>query len=381
MHLSIQREALLEPLQLVVGVVERRQTKRILANVLLTVEDQELSLTATDLEIELAANAKFTHTADASQAQALTHPQPKPTTVSGRKLLDICRVLPAQAQIELQEDGAGRLLIRAGCSRFVLATLPAEEFPRFEESEELLEFAIGQKEFNNLLLRTHFAMAQQDVRHYLNGMLLEIKQGKLIAVTTDGHRFAMNHQAVTVDPAVAAQVVVSRKGVLELMRLLGGNKASELTVILGQNHLRVSSKDFVFTSRLIDSRFPDYERIFPRETGKTVLMNRELLRESLLRMAILSSDKCRVVSFQLSEDSLRIASRNLEQEEAEETVAVDYKQELVEIAFNVNYLLDVLNIVTDAEVKLTFTDAINRMFVTEVSSSNDHLFLIMPLQL
>jgi DNA polymerase III subunit beta len=370
MNFSIQREALLEPLQQVIGVVERRQTKPILANVLLAMkQDQSLSVIATDLEVQVVANTLF----DSMVEQANI-------TVSGRKLLDICRMLPPQTLMNLQKEQE-RLIIRAGQSRFVLATLPTEDFPQFEESQVHLEFAISQKELSNLLARTYFAMAQQDVRYYLNGMLFEIKQGRIIGVATDGHRFAMNSQAVAVDEAAAIQVIIPRKGVLELMRLLN-NVDSEVLVILGQNHIRVQGEAFIFTSKLIDGRFPDYERILPRGVvGRTVVMSRELLRESLLRIAVLSAEKFRAVSLQLGEGLLRISSRNQEQqEEAEEITSVDYQEEPVEIAFNVNYLLDVLNTVADATVKLTFINTSNRMFVEEANNS-DSLFLVMPLQL
>lgn len=368
MNFSIQREALLEPLQQVIGVVERRQTKPILANVLLAPkQNQSLSVIATDLEVQLVASAVFENIVDQTNV-----------TVSGRKLLDICRMLPARTLINLKKEQE-RLVVRAGQSRFVLATLPAEDFPQFEESQVFLEFAISQKDLSDLLARTYFSMAQQDVRYYLNGMLFEVKQGKLVTVATDGHRFAMNSQPVEIDEAAAIQVIIPRKGVLELMRLLS-NEDSEVRVIVGQNHVCVRGESFVFTSKLIEGRFPDYERVLPRNIeGKIVTIDRELLKESLLRVAVLSGDKFRAISLQLGEGLLRIFSRNQE-EEAEEITSVDYQEEAVEVAFNVNYLLDVLNAVADSTVKLTFIHASNRMFVEEVSNS-DSLFLIMPLQL
>ncbi|HVV67639.1 MAG TPA: DNA polymerase III subunit beta [Gammaproteobacteria bacterium] len=368
MNLTIQREALLEPLQLVIGVVERRQTMPILANVLLTVEDDVLSVTATDLEIELIGRSRL-------EAPVK---EPMQITISGRKLLDICRTLPEKVQIDLSQDKE-RLIVRSGRSRFILATMPVENFPAFEEGQTNLEFSVEQKHFNNLLQRTHFAMAQQDVRYYLNGMLFELKEGKMRTVATDGHRFAMTSIATPLAGQEKTQVIMPRKGVMELLRLLK-NEASEVVAVVGENHLRVRGEAFTFTSKLIDGRFPDYERVLPKTTGKFVAVDRDALREALMRVAILSNEKVRAVRLQLRSNLLHILANNPEQEEAEEVLTVDYDGEDMEIAFNVTYLLDVLNTVNTGEIKLTFLDANSRMFMEE-ANNEDSLFLIMPLQI
>jgi len=368
MKLSIQREALLEPLQLVIGVVERRQTLPILANVLLAIEGKTLSITATDLEIELIGRVQLDE--EVKEGARIT--------VSGRKLLDICRALPAQAMIDLQQD-KDRLIVRSGRSRFILATLPVESFPNFEEGDASLEFAITQKELNRLLQRTHFAMAQQDVRYYLNGMLLDIKEGKARAIATDGHRFAMNGASTAIADLNNVQVIMPRKGVLELMRLLKGDEA-EVTTMIGQNHVRVHSPEFTFTSKLIDGRFPDYERVLPREAGNSVIIDRDAFREALLRVAVLSNEKFRTIRLQLRSGLLHILANNPEQEEAEEILVVEYAGTELDIAFNVTYLLDILNTVAAGPTKLTFIDSNSRMFMEE-AHGEDSMFLVMPLQI
>ncbi len=368
MNLTIQREALLEPLQLVIGVVERRQTMPILANVLLTAEEDTLSVTATDTEIELIGRSRL-------EAPVQGRMQ---ITASGRKLLDICRTLPEKANIDLLQDKE-RLIVRSGRSRFILATLPADDFPAFEEGHANLEFSVDQGHFNTLLLRTHFAMAQQDVRYYLNGMLFEIKEGKMRTVATDGHRFAMTSIAAPIAGQEKTQVIMPRKGVLELLRLLK-NETSEVVTVVGENHLRIKGEAFTFTSKLIDGRFPDYERVLPKSAGKFVAMDRDALREALLRVAILSGEKVRAIRLQLRANLLHILANNPEQEEAEEVLNIAYDGDDMEIAFNVNYLLDVLNTVAPGEIKLTFFDANSRMFMEE-TGNEDSLFLIMPLQI
>lgn len=366
MKLSIQREALLEPLQQVIGVVERRQTLPILANVLLRVEGSQLSVTATDLEVELIARA------------VLDEPvkEPAQVTVSGRKLLDICRTLPEGATLDLQRDKE-RLIARSGRSRFILSTLPVESFPRFEEGQANIEFIIEQKDLNNLFQRSHFAMAQQDVRYYLNGMLIDVKEGKIRTVATDGHRFAMNGRST--ENTQSAQVIVPRKGIMELLRLLKNEEAS-VNVSVSENQMRVRSENFTFTSKLIDGRFPDYERVMPKESGKSVTIDRDALKEALMRVAILSNEKFRAVRLQLRSGLLHILANNPDQEEAEEILSVDYSGEELDIAFNVTYLLDVLNTITAGNVKLTFIDANSRMFIEE-ADGHDSMFLVMPLQL
>lgn len=367
MKLNIERETLLEPLQMVIGVVERRQTLPILANVLLMGEGTQFSITATDMEIELISNITLPEPLDKSVQ----------LTLSGRKLLDILRTLPERASIDLQQDKE-RVIVRSGRSRFILATLPVSSFPRFDVVTPTLTQSLAQKDLSALLQCSQFAMAQQDVRYYLNGMLIDIKENKVRTVATDGHRFAMNGRSANTDDKTA-QIILPRKGVLELLRLLKHDDA-ELAIDIGENYMRVNNDAFTFTSRLIDGRFPDYERVLPKEKGNNVTVDREALKNALTRVSILSNEKFRAVRLQLRSGFLHILANNQEQEEAEEVLAVDYAGEELDIAFNVVYLLDVLNTLTSETIQLTFIDANSRMFIGEPDGA-DSMFLIMPLQL
>ncbi len=368
MKLNIERETLLEPLHVVIGVVERRQTMPILANVLLIAEGSQLSIVATDMEIELIASA------------TLTEPLAEPIqlTLPGRKLLDIFRTLPEGASVDLQQDKE-RVIVRSGRSRFILATLPVESFPRFEAATPTLTHSLTQKDLSALLQRSQFAMAQQDVRYYLNGMLIDVKHNKIRTVATDGHRFAMNGRPVDTNDKTA-QVILPRKSVLELLRLLK-NDGAELAVEIGENHIRVSNPAFTFTSRLIDGRFPDYERVLPMEKGNSITLNRDALKDALMRVSILSNEKFRIVRLQLRSGFLHILANNPEQEEAEEVLSIDYAGEELDIAFNVLYLLDVLNTITTETIRFAFIDANSRMLIEEMDDAADSMFLVMPLQL
>lgn len=369
MNLTIQREAILKPLQLVIGVVERRQTMPILANVLLTAEEQNLLLTATDLEVEVVGRAILDQPVkEAAQI-----------TVPGRKLMDICRALPGQAMIDLFRDKE-RVILRSGSSRFVLATLPAVDFPALGSSEGQLEFSIPQKELQTLLQRTSFAMAQQDVRYYLNGMLLEINAGIIRAVATDGHRLALNTMSSPLTGNTFVQVIAPRKGIVELLRLLD-NAETEVRVAIASNHVRIQSTAFTFTSKLIDGRFPDYERVLPKNGDKILMLDREIFKEALSRASILSNEKIRGIRLQLRQGFLRVLANNPEQEEAEEIINVDYQGDDLDIGFNINYLLDVLNTLHSATIKLTLGDANSSMLVEEVDGDGKSFFVVMPLKL
>ena len=326
MKFSISRDALLKPLNLVAGVVERRQTLPILSNVLLSLEGKKLSLTGTDLEVELVGRVEL----DSAGVDG-------EITVPARKLVDICKSLPDGSTIELNVE-SGKAMVKAGRSRFTLSTLAATEFPSVEEGVGELALDLPQTTVKRLIERTAFAMAQQDVRYYLNGMLLELKSGRLRMVATDGHRLAL---CTAPEPVSAgdASVIIPRKGVLELSRLLEGEES--ISLVIGSNHVRASNPQFTFTSKLVDGKFPEYERVLPKSPDKTVIGDRLELKQAFARTAILSNEKYRGVRLKLSNDTLDIMANNPEQEQAEEVVAVDYKGDKLEVGFNVSYLLDV----------------------------------------
>lgn len=342
MRFTIQREDFLKPLQLVAGVVERRQTLPVLANVLVVAEDGQLALTGTDLEVELTARIGLAGLAE-----------PGESTLPARKLFDICRNLPEGVAIEVHV-GDGRAVVRSGRSRFHLATVPASEFPSIEDLQAAQRFAVAQGLLKALIEHTQFAMAQQDVRYYLNGMLLEVKSDSMRAVATDGHRLAMCEVGTNGDVS-DVQVIVPRKGVQELQRLLEGGDIP-VEVFVGANHIRVACDAFTFTSKLIDGRFPDYERVLPRGGDKVLLTDRDALRQALLRASVLSNEKYRGVRMLLDDGVLRLLASNPEQEEAEEEIEVNYAGGKLEIGFNVGYLLDVLAVIEQAEIEVTFKD-------------------------
>ncbi|WP_079204102.1 MULTISPECIES: DNA polymerase III subunit beta [Pseudomonas] len=367
MHFTIQREALLKPLQLVAGVVERRQTLPVLSNVLLVVEGQQLSLTGTDLEVELVGRVSLDEPAE-----------PGEITVPARKLMDICKSLPNDALIDIRVDDQ-KLLVKAGRSRFSLSTLPANDFPTVEEGPGSLTLSLSQSRLRRLIERTSFAMAQQDVRYYLNGMLLEVQTGILRAVATDGHRLAMCSMAAEIEQTERHQVIVPRKGILELARLLTEQDAN-VSIVLGQHHIRATTGEFTFTSKLVDGKFPDYERVLPRGGDKLVVADRQGLREAFSRTAILSNEKYRGIRLQLASGLLKIQANNPEQEEAEEEIAVDYNGNQLEIGFNVSYLLDVLGVMTTEQVRLILSDSNSSALVQE-ADNDDSAYVVMPMRL
>ena len=367
MKFSISRDALLKPLNLVAGVVERRQTLPILANVLMVLDGDRLSLTGTDLEVELVGRVQLAVAGDSGEV-----------TVPARKLVDICKSLPEGSDIEFSVQES-KVKVKSGRSRFTLSTLPAREFPNVEDSMGTHQLTIKQGQLKRLIDRTGFAMAQQDVRYYLNGMLWEINDKQLRVVATDGHRLAMCTLPEKVDTNGDTQVILPRKGVLELARLLMEEDA-EIAIVIGSNHIRATTNDFTFTSKLVDGKFPDYQRVLPRSPDKIVLGSRLDLRQAFTRTAILSNEKYRGVRLKLTENTLDIVANNPEQEEAEETVSVDYQGDSLEVGFNVSYLLDVLAVLSGDQIKLSLSDP-NSSALLEESDEGDSLYVVMPMRL
>lgn len=371
--LTIQREELLKPLQLIIGVVEKRQTLPILANVLLTANQQQLAMVATDLEVELVGKIDLPPSMKASSINSVTLP--------GRKLLDICRALPEEAQIELLHDDAkNQVTVRSGRSRFALSTLPAHDFPSLDENESILEFQLPQKDLLFLIQRTAFAIAQQDVRYYLNGLWLEVNEGVVRAVATDGHRLALNTIPMPVIDNSFVQIIIPRKGIVELMRLLEDVDA-EVTVKVSKNHIQIKGSHFVFTSKLVDGRFPDYKTILPKVGDQHILLDRDIFKQALHRVSILSNEKFRGVRLNIRPGQMMIQANNPEQEEAEEIISIDYQGKNLEIGFNVSYLLDVLNTVDAGMVKLSFSNPDVGILMEEAEGDGSSLFVIMPMRL
>ncbi|HEX2667330.1 MAG TPA: DNA polymerase III subunit beta [Gammaproteobacteria bacterium] len=366
MKFEALRDTLLKPVQAVVGVVERRQTMPILANVLLTVTDKTLSVTATDLEVELVAEAEV----DVKEKGEVTVP--------ARKLLDICRALPEGAKVSLSLE-RDKVTVKSGRSRFLLATLPAAEFPAVEDIKSQRSVNLAQKKLRELIEQTHFSMAQQDVRYYLNGLLFELSPKRIRTVATDGHRLAMYDLDADVADLPTQQVIVPRKGVLELQRLLTDSE-DPAKVSFGTNHVRVELPGLRFTSKLIDGRFPDYERVVPKAGDKDIVADRQVLRDALGRTAILSNEKYRGVRLQLAPNRLKVMAHNPEQEEAEDEVEVKYQGAELEIGFNVSYLMDALSALHTEQVRITLTDSNSSCLIRHPDNDNCR-YVVMPMRL
>ncbi|MCC5813072.1 MAG: DNA polymerase III subunit beta [Ectothiorhodospiraceae bacterium] len=366
MKIEIERETLLRPLQAVIGVVERRQTLPVLANVLMVADESGLSLTATDLEVELVARAEM----DVQEAGQITVP--------ARKLVDIVRNLPEGAKVRLSVE-QDRAIVSAERSRFSLATLPASEFPSVEDIGETEPVLLPQGHLRELIEKTHFSMALQDVRYYLNGLLLELEPGRLRAVATDGHRLAMGELSGNVQVQNTQQVIVPRKGVQELLRLLDDTE-DQVRLELSSNHIRVTLPELRFTSKLIDGRFPDYQRVIPNVEDNVVVAERETLRQALVRASILSNEKYRGVRFTLEPDTLKIQSNNPEQEQADEELSVTYPGTALEIGFNASYVLDALGAMDGEQVTIGLVDA-NSSCLIHDAGSRDFSYVVMPMRL
>ena len=362
-----QRDTLLAPLQSVSGIVERRHTLPILSNVLLEKKGDRLTLLATDIEIQITTSSEGAG-GDGDGA----------VTVGARKLQEILRSLPDSAEISLVMEDK-RLQVRAGKSRFSLQTLPADDFPRMTISEgETKQFSISQKAFRQLLGKTQYAMAAQDVRYYLNGLLLLVEGNELRAVATDGHRLA--YASVGIETELPRQeMILPRKTVLELNRLLVDTDDA-LHITLASNQVRFSFGNIVLVSKLIDGKFPDYERVVPASLKNHMKVGRQTLMQAMQRAAILTNEKFRGVRVVLGQNSLKLIAANAEQEEAQEEIEVDYNGDPIDVGFNVGYLLDVLNNTQTDEIQWSFNDANSSALIT-VPGNDRFKYVVMPMRI
>ena len=362
-----QRDTLLAPLQSVSGIVERRHTLPILSNVLLEKKGDRLTLLATDIEIQITTVSEGAG-GDGDGA----------VTVGARKLQDILRSLPDTTEVSLVLEDK-RLQVRAGKSRFSLQTLPADDFPRMTISDgETKQFSISQKAFRQLLGKTQYSMAAQDVRYYLNGLLLLVEGKELRAVATDGHRLAF--ASVEIDADLPRQeMIIPRKTVIELNRLLVDSEEA-VNITLAPNQVRFAFGSVVLVSKLIDGKFPDYERVVPASLRNHVTINRLTLMQAMNRAAILTNEKFRGVRVVLAENSLKLMAANAEQEEAQEEIEVSYGGEAIDVGFNVSYLLDVLNNVHAEEIVWSFNDANSSALIT-VPGNERFKYVVMPMRI
>jgi len=365
--IKAKRDELLAPLAAVSGIIERRHTLPILSNVLIDGSADALTFLATDIEIQISARSGL---GASREARALT--------VGARKLLDILRALPEDAEVSLQPQDK-KLLVKAGRSRFSLQTLPAEDFPKLAKAAgDVASFTLPQKALRRLLGLVQYAMAQQDIRYYLNGLLTVVDGGELKLVATDGHRLAFASMPLTANlPRLEA--IVPRKTVVELAKLLADSD-DEVRIELSATQAGFSFGSIELVSKLIDGKFPDYTRVIPTGHKNRLQANREPLRQALQRAAILSNEKFRGVRWVLTDGSLKIVSSNADQEEAQEELEVNYAGDALDIGFNVNYLLDVLNNVPGNELECAFGDASSSALIS-YASEKGFKYVVMPMRI
>ena len=369
MKFIIDRETLLRPLLIVRGVIEQRQTLPVLSNLLITARDGVLVFTATDSEVELEARV------------AVDDWDGGETTVPARKFIDICQALPGQAKVEFGLDSDNKVHIRSGRSRFTLTTIPASDFPTTDEVADESEFTIAQSDLKRLIDLTQFAMARQDVRYYLNGLLLEVTPQQVKAVATDGHRLAVAQLDAETGVEESKSIIIPRKGVIELARLLTGEDV-ELKVRVGTNAVRMTIDDVRFSSKLIDGKFPDYGRVVPdvEQCDKRFSMDRESLRQCLVRASVLSSDKHRTVRLTLGSGIMKVAANNPEQETAEDELEIEYAGENLDIGFNVSYLIEALATLPSETADVFLSDASSSCLIQPHGRSSCQ-FVVMPMRL
>jgi len=365
--IKAKRDDLLAPLAAVSGIIERRHTLPILSNVLIEKNDGKVAFLATDIEIQIVAQAPITDSGE-----------PRSLTVGARKLLDILRTLPEDAEVTLQQQDK-RIVVKAGKSRFALQTLPAEDFPRLSKpTGESAKFEISQKQLRRLLGLVQYAMAQQDIRYYLNGLLVVADGRQLRLVATDGHRLAFVQTELDAELS-KLEVIIPRKTILELSKLLNDSE-DPVQIELSASQAAFRFGTIELTSKLVDGKFPDYTRVIPTQHKNQLQIERDVLRQSLLRAAILSNEKFRGVRWVLGPDSLKIVSSNAEQEEAQEEIDVKYSGDSLDIGFNVNYLLDVLNNVSGNQLTCSFGDSASSALM-QFANEADFKYVVMPMRI
>ncbi len=366
MKFTISREVLLQPLSQVIGVVERRQTLPVLANFMFSAREGRLTVTGTDMEVELISSVP----ADVVQEGEITVP--------ARKLVDIVKALPDGANIKVSVSDE-KATLTAGRSRFTLATLPASEFPATDQVETLENIAVAEVSLKKMMDKTSFAMANQDVRYYLNGLLFDFAGQQLRAIATDGHRLAICDLESSIDITSDRQLIVPRKGVMELSRMLSGDE-DEVTLAIGRNHIRLVKGDTTFTSKLIDGRFPDYKAVVPVGADKQMLVDKATFIQALQRAAILSNEKYKGVKLEAAGSTIKIVAHNPQHEEAVEEIEAELNFDRLAVGFNVTYLLDALMAIDTEQVSLELKDA-NSSCLVSAPDSDINRHVVMPLKL
>jgi DNA polymerase-3 subunit beta len=366
MELTIDRERLLKPLQLITNTVDKKQALPILSNILFKLEEQRLTLLGTDLEIELIKYINLDHAVESTQL-----------AVPAKKLHDICRALPAQSAIHFSQQGH-QLSLRSGKSRFTLSLMLSDDFPTLEcERAPKHTFVLPAILLRDLFEKTHFSMAQQDVRYFLNGLFLDFYGTTVNAVATDGHRLAMSTKNLDFTVVERVSVLLPRKAVLELMKLLENSEAT-LDFCVGENYISVRSEDYCFTSKLIEGSFPEYRALIPKGSHKIATIQKELLRDALTRVAVLSNEKYRGAWLTFDNNRLKLQANNPDKDEAEEEVVIDYTHGLMRLGCNVTYLLDVLAVIHEEVIRVCLTES---SLLIQALSSDQEYYVVMSMRL
>ncbi len=366
MQIKINREVLLKPLTNVSSIVERRHTLPILSNLLLEAKNNNIQLTATDLEMQISL------TIDSKFSGELS------TTISAKKLLDICRSLPEAVDIDMTSTDS-RITVKAGKSRFNLQTLPAADYPVMSKvTGDNTSIKISQIALKKLLKQVEFAMAQQDIRYYLNGLLFEVNETKLNIVGTDGHRLSFTSTTLN-QSYEKTEVILPRKTVVELIKLLNDSE-NEVNIELSAGQVNFTFDEIRLISKVIDGKFPDYHRVIPNGHQNTFSVNRLAVLNAMQRASILSNEKYRGIRMVLSNNNLKLISTNTEQEEAEEELEIAYTKDGLDIGFNVTYLIDVLNNVNDESINFSFADANSSCLIT-VPNDENYKYVVMPMRI
>jgi len=366
MNIKIDRELLLKPLGNVSGIVEKRHALPILSNLLLENQQGKLKFTATDLEMQISTHIQ-TELSDDFQI-----------TVSAKKLFDITRALPEDSKIDIQIE-ENKVTVKAKKSRFNLQTLPSQDYPVMKKDEnDVIELQVPQKDFKALLKQVDFAMAQQDIRYYLNGLLIEVKEKNINIVGTDGHRLSFTSLELKT-PTKPSQVIVPRKTIVELVKLLNDTD-DPLEIAISNNQVNFKFNDIDLITKIIDGKFPDYSRVIPEGHNNIFNIDRILLLDSMLRASILSNDKYRGIRMVVDENNLKLVSNNSEQEQAEEEIEIDYKGEKIDIGFNVTYLIDVLTNIQSDQLTIAFNDSSSSCLVT-IPNNEKYKYVVMPMRI
>ncbi len=365
MDFYITKEEVVKSLNQTLGVVEKRQTLPILSNVLFEVDESSLKLTATDLESEISTTSIVSNFNSGGK-----------TTAPARKLNDLCRLMPDLAEIHFYLDG-DNLKIETESGKYNLSTLPSEDFPVFEIEETQSQINISSQNLKNLITKTSFAMGNQDWRHYLNGLYMMIDDKVITTVATDAHRLAMATSSLNEASSESTSGIVPRKSINEIGKLVG-DESENVVIQLGQTSIAVNVSGTTFVSKLIEGKFPDYEQVIPSGESSLLVVDRKNFSESLSRVSVLSSEKYKGVRIITKKDSLNISANNPEKEQGEENLSCEYQGEEIDIAFNVNYLQEILSTIDSEKIEINFFGSEKSCLITDPNSENLK-YVVMPL--